>query len=110
MARSFAVLLLALCRVAHAEAPDAGAAMAVEEFTPAVEAFVPPDAGAAVERFEAPAPSGVTARVYGTVAGLASVDTQWESPPKVDMAENVAELHFRATLGVDVKVNEHLRM
>src|SRR5436190_1823666 len=78
----FALVVIALPVAAQEQ--DAGAAMAVEAFAP-IEAFEAPDAGA-VEPFEAPAPAGLTARVFGAVSGLASVDTQFDSPPKVDLA------------------------
>src|SRR6476646_8944541 len=87
--------------------PDAGSGsmMVIEELTP-VEAFVAAggDAGTvggmSVESFDAPAPSAISARVYGSVWGLASIDTRFDSPPKVDMAENVAELRLKGLLGV----------
>ncbi|MBL8957152.1 MAG: hypothetical protein JNK82_40640 [Myxococcaceae bacterium] len=92
------------------DAVDAGTVMTVDAFEPAaVEAFTESQAGT-VESFEPPAPAGLTARVYGNVYGLASVDTRFDSPPRVDMAENVAELRLKALLGVDVKVNDRIRV
>lgn len=80
-----------------------------------LEAFEPVDAGlvadpGGVESFDTPAPAGPVARVYGHVSGLASVDTRFDSPPKTDMAENVAEGRLKAMLGVDVKVSEQVRV
>jgi hypothetical protein len=64
----------------------------------------------AVESFAAPASTGPTARVYGRVMGFGSLDTRFDSPPNVDMAENVAELRAKALLGVDVKLNDRVRV
>lgn len=117
--RTCAVLLV-ISAVARAEDDasdeDGGSSMVIEEFTP-VAAPEPFDGGIgseafepAVESFGAPAPIGPTARVYGNVLGLGSVDTRFDSPPKVDMAENVAELRLKAMLGVDVKVTDRIRL
>jgi len=56
------------------------------------------------------APSGPSVRVYGSVRGEVSVDSRFDSPRNVPMAENVAEGCFKATLGADVKWNEHIRL
>lgn len=80
-----------------------------EAFEPVVSA--PADAGV-VESLEAftPAPVAPTVRLFGSVRGDTSVDTRFDSPRNVPFAENVAEGRLRATLGVDVKVNERIRL
>lgn len=81
----------------------------------ALEAFEEGDAGVclvvapALETFGG-APSGPTARVYGWTSGAAALDTQFDSPRGAPLAEHVFEGRLRAVLGVDVKVNEHLRL
>src|SRR5882724_11733918 len=84
---------------------DAGAPMTIEEFAPAAAT----DASPAIESFAA-APTGPTVRVFGTVQTLASVDTRFDSAPMTDLAENVAELRAKASVGVDVKVNDFVRV
>jgi hypothetical protein len=87
------------------EPSDAGEAAdaVIEEFTPSAPA-------PSVESFAVPAPGGMTAHVYGHVEGWTSLDTRFDSPPGVDMAENVAELRLRAALGIDLKVNDYIRV
>jgi hypothetical protein len=82
---------------------------AFEAFEPVVS--TPADAGV-VESLEAftPAPVAPTVRLFGSVRGDTSVDTRFDSPRNVPFAENVAEGRLRATLGVDVKVNERIRL
>ncbi len=93
---------------AEADAGSEAAASQIEAFAP-VEAFTPVAQPPALETFSA-LPAGMTARVFGTVEAWGSVDTRFDSPPNVDLAENVAELRLRAKVGVDVKVNDHIRL
>jgi hypothetical protein len=100
---------------AVAAAEDAGAAdpgLSIEAF----ESFDPApavDGGVmgplAIERFEAP-PAGPTVRVFGAARSELGVDTNFDSPRNVPFAENVAEGRLKASLGVDVKVNERVRL
>lgn len=120
MLRACTLIALVASGAGHSQQPDSGTTgggMVIEEFTPVAPPAVPDtaDAGAteafsAVESFASPAPSAFTARVYGNVLGLASVDTRFDSPPRVDMAENVAELRLKGLLGVDVKVSDRIRV
>jgi len=113
-----ATLLVVLLAQADAGAPfveDAGPAepaMAIEAFE-AFEPFVEaaPDAGAgpALEAFEV-APSSPTVRLFGAARAETSVDTRFDSPRNVPFAENVAEGRLKVSLGVDVKVNERVRV
>ena len=89
---------------------DAGApaGLAIDEFEPTAE----PDAGAplsTLESFEA-ATSAPTVRFYGWTSGYTSLDTRFDSQRGAALAENVWEGRLRAVLGVDVKVNPHLRL
>jgi hypothetical protein len=95
---------------AHAEEEDGGSPMVIEEFSAPKGLDAGAFAAPPVESFASPAPSGPTARVYGRVTGFGSVDTRFDSPPHVDMAENVAELRAKALLGVDVKLNDRVRV
>ncbi|MEW5740559.1 MAG: hypothetical protein AB1938_16645 [Myxococcota bacterium] len=91
---------------------DAGAsgAMEVESFAPVEVADAGPGPLAApVESFAEPAFSP-SVRVYGWAWGHGAVDTGFESERGVPMAENVAEGRLKALLGVDVKLNAHLRL
>ncbi|MBL8920027.1 MAG: hypothetical protein JNJ54_14275 [Myxococcaceae bacterium] len=96
-----------------ADVPDGGpeSPMAVEAFEP-IEAFTPSgpaDAGAALESFEA-TPTAPSVRLFGAVRADTSVDTRFDSPRNVPFAENVAEGRLKASLGVDVKLNERVRL
>lgn len=105
-------------RVVLAQA-DAGVepVMEIESFVEATdagtiasfEAFEPIDAGTALETFAA-AVSTPTVRVFGSARVDLGVDTGFQSPVNVSFAENVAEGRFRATLGVDVKVSDRVRL
>ncbi|MCC6332719.1 MAG: hypothetical protein IT380_01875 [Myxococcales bacterium] len=96
------------------KAADAGAAsgaMAIDSFEPVAD---PPDAGTSpaapvVEAFSTKDTSP-TARVYGWAWGHGAVDTTFDSERGAPMAENVAEGRLKALLGVDVKLNPHLRL
>jgi hypothetical protein len=87
-------------------AEDGGTTADLESFEPTPI----PSAPTAVESFAPPAPVGLSARVYGNVQGWTSLDTRFDSPPGADLAENVAELRLRTLLGIDVKLNDHLRV
>lgn len=80
--------------------PDAGVA------STAIEAFTPVEG---VEAFEAPS-SGPTVAVSGHVSGAAAVDTQWESPRRAELSENVWDAQLRARVAVDVKLSQSLRL
>jgi len=104
-----ATLLVVLLSQADAGAVDAPA-MTIEGFEAFVE--VPVDAGVAtpvIEAFE-PAPVAPTVRLFGSVRADTSVDTRFDSPRNVPFAENVAEGRLKASLGVDVKVNDRVRL
>ena len=114
----YASFLLALLAAVPAFAEDDGGVVQIESFdspTMAIETFEEVDAGVvdaglvAIEQFktEAPAP---TVRVYGWTSAYTAVDTRADSPRGAAMAENVFEARLRAVLGVDVKLNEHLRL
>ena len=98
----------------EAPAADAGS-VEIEAFEPAVEieGFTEVDAGvASPPAFEAfkSAPAGPTVRVYGWTSAYTAVDTRFDSPRGAAGAENVVEARLRGVLGVDVKLNEHLRL
>ncbi len=104
-------LLVLLAQDGGGEAADAGEPLAVEAF----EAFEPidsspSDAGAPAFESFAPVAAVPTVRLLGAVRADTSVDTRFDSPRNVPFAENVAEGRLRAWLGVDVKVNERLRL
>lgn len=119
--RRVAILLGLLSLPALAE--DDGGAMVIEGFenpsTPRLETFgdvdagEPVDAGAAqpmaFETFKTE-PAAPTVRIYGWTSGSLAVDTRFDSPRGAAGAENVAEGRVRAVLGVDVKVNDHVRL
>jgi hypothetical protein len=107
---------------------DGGSAMGIEAFESApvpsmgVETFEPPhpdplpegegarDAGSlALETFKSDAPSP-TVRVYGWTSAYTALDTRFDSPRGAPLAENVFEGRLRAVLGVDVKLNDHVRL
>ena len=125
------VPLLVLLAAVPAFAEDDGGAMMIESFenpAPAssggmqIETFEEVDAGElskalvevvdagpAIESFKTET-SAPTVRFYGWTSGYTSIDTRFDSPRGVPLAENVWEGRLRAVLGVDVKINEHLRM
>lgn len=88
-----------------APAPDGGEPAAALE----VEAFEAAPAAPAVEEFAA-APAGPEGRAFARLAAELGVDTRFESPRKVALAENVFEARLRASLGLDVKLLERLRV
>ena len=119
-------LLCARAALAQTAAPIAPGVAPADEKPAAIEAFenpVEPTAGPAVEAFERPAvtaapvepvrpaaPELPSIRLRGTVRGESSVDTHFDSPRNVPLAENVAEGRLRALVGVDVKVTSNLRL
>jgi hypothetical protein len=110
-----ATLLVVLLAQADAGTPDVDAgnlqpAMAIEGFAPFVEVALA-DAGStgALEAFGASVP-GPTLRLFGAVRADTSVDTRFDSPRDVSFAENVAEARLKVSLGVDVKVNDRMRV
>lgn len=109
MLRPATLLVLLLAAPSFAEEADGGG-MVIEGFEPfeEVDAGAVVDAGV-IETF-ANAPKGPTARVYGWTAAYAAVDTRFDSERGAALAENVAEGRLRAVLGVDVKLNEHVRL
>lgn len=87
---------------------------ALEEVEPAAAVDAADGGGVAVEAmgvesFE-PQASSPTVQVTGSVSGAASVDTQWESPRRAELAENVWGLQLRARVAVDVKLTQSLRL
>ena len=60
-----------------------------------------------VAPIQAPAPA---ARVFGSVRSLLGVDTRFEPPPPDAAPENVVDLRGRASLGVDVKLSDTMRV
>lgn len=109
MSRAFAILLV-LGFPAFAQEVDGGAAP-IESFE-GIESFEEVDAGVAapaIETFKSEAPSP-TVRVYGNASAYTALDTRFDSPRGAAGAENVFEGRLRAVLGVDVKLNEHLRL
>ncbi|HEY0882835.1 MAG TPA: DUF1302 family protein, partial [Archangium sp.] len=109
MLRPATLLVLLLAAPSFAEEADGGG-MVIEGFEPfeEVDAGAIVDAGV-IETFSN-APKGPTARVYGWTAAYAAVDTRFDSERGAALAENVAEGRLRAVLGVDVKLNEHVRL
>ncbi|MCU0696905.1 MAG: hypothetical protein MUC96_10280 [Myxococcaceae bacterium] len=110
---SGAALLLLLASLDGGEV-DAGVDESTAQGIEAFEAFepvAPPDAGSAevLEAFS-PAPTTPTVRLFGQARAETSVDTRFDSPRNVAFAENVAEGRLRVALGVDVKVNERIRL
>ncbi len=49
-------------------------------------------------------------QLHGHVKGEAGLDTQFDSPRNVPLAENVADARLRAVMGVDVKITSKLRL
>lgn len=96
------------------EPVDAGAEAAVEAAVDAgVDELSEPDAGVTLptlEAFTAPTPNAPTIRFYGWTSAYTALDTRFDSQRGAPLAENVWEGRARAVLGVDVKVNEHLRL
>lgn len=87
--------------------------MAIEEFVEERDAGVV-DAGlplvaTAVESFASSAPTP-TVRFYGWTSAYTAIDTRFDSQRGAALAENVFEGRVKAVLGVDVKVNEHVRL
>ncbi|MFO0600798.1 MAG: hypothetical protein U0228_36145 [Myxococcaceae bacterium] len=93
---------------APAAPADAGSSMAIESFEGEVDAGVVA-AAAVLETFTAPS-SSPQVRFYGWTSGYTSLDTRFDSQRGAPLAENVWEGRVRAVLGVDVKINEHLRL
>lgn len=89
------------------EVVDAGVSEVapVEAFTPSPEAFT---ASPVLAQFDE-APRGPEVRFFAQASALAGLDTRFESPPKAELGENVAELAFRARVGADVKLTPSLR-
>ena len=106
-------LLACLLAAGPAFAEGDGGALEIEGFENPVEevdAGLPVDAGVvALETFKSE-PSAPTVRVYGWTSAYTAVDTRFDSPRGAAGAENVAEARLRAVLGVDVKLNDHLRL
>lgn len=86
----------------------ARAAMAQSE---EIESFenAPEAAPAKIETIEV-VPQKPSVQLRGTVRGDTSVDTHFDSPRNVPLAENVAEARVRALIGVDVKVTSNIRL
>lgn len=95
------LLLGVLLTAVTARAEDDGGVIGVEAF----EAVQDPP----VEVFESEV-SAPTVRVYGWAAGYTALDTRFDSVRGEALAENVFEARARAVLGVDVSLNEHLRL
>lgn len=85
---------------------------------PALEAFeafepfeaVAVDAGAPTVESFAPVTAAPVVRLFGAVRADTSVDTRFDSPRNVPFAENVGEGRVRTWLGVDVKLNDRVRV
>lgn len=74
------------------------------EATPTTVAPTP-----AVEEL-APKPEAPSIQLHGNVRGDTGLDTRFDSPRNVPLAENVFEARFKTTIGVDVKLNANLRL
>lgn len=107
-----AALLVVLAQLDGGLATDGGSetGLSIEAFEPFVEE-APVDAGAALEigRFEVEKPAPVV-RLFGAARAELGVDTRFDSPRNVPFAENVAEGRLKVSLGVDVKLNERIRL
>ncbi len=91
---------------------DAGVAEAppgIEAFEPVAEPSVPAPPEARVDAFEE-TPEVPTVTLHGHVRGDSSVDTRFDSPRNVPLAENVAEARLKGAVGADVKINSWLRL
>ncbi len=96
------------------------AQMEVEAFEPSVpagagvlqvEVMQPVDAAA--KAVDAASPSlleSMNVTLRGAVRAETSVDTHFDSPRNVPLAENVAEARLRASIGLDVRVSAWLRL
>ncbi|MDP3154024.1 MAG: hypothetical protein Q8N23_15225 [Archangium sp.] len=100
---AFVVAVFALPAFAQ---EDGGGAMGIETFEE-VDAGTP--VVAPLETFKSE-PAAPTVRVYGWTSAYTSLDTRFDSPRGAALAENVWEGRLRAVLGVDVKLNEHVRL
>jgi len=120
-------LLCARGALAQTAAPIAPPTAPADDKPAAIEAFENPvePPPRPIETFENPAvavtpapvepilktgPELPSIRLRGTVRGESSVDTHFDSPRNVPLAENVAEGRLRAMVGVDVKVTSNLRL
>jgi hypothetical protein len=88
---------------------DAGDSLEPIDTLESFEGFSVPDAGPNIEAFTPPT-TGPTARLYGVARAEFAVDTSFDSPRAVALAENVLEGRLRASLGVDVKVTRAVRV
>lgn len=82
----------------------------LESFEDSSEAADGVARGVEVDAFEAPAPAAPTVRVFGHVSGSGAVDTRFESPRGSALAENVGEARLRASVGLDAKLSERVRV
>ena len=100
---AFVVAVFALPAFAQ---EDGGGAMGIETFE---EVDAGTAAVAPLETFKSE-PAAPTVRIYGWTSAYTSLDTRFDSPRGAALAENVWEGRLRAVLGVDVKLNEHVRL
>lgn len=115
--RFICLALIAALPAFAQEDVDAGAPMEIESFESApamaIEGFEEVDAGVtaapSIETFQSKAWSP-TVRVYGWASSYVAVDTRFDSPRGVALAENVAEARLKAVLGVDVKLTDWIRV
>ncbi|MBL8910484.1 MAG: hypothetical protein JNM17_07245, partial [Archangium sp.] len=99
--------------VADAGVEDAGAPSSsmIEEFVAAADdAGVDAGTVVALETFTSPTPNAPSIRFFGWTSAYTALDTRFDSQRGAPLAENVFEGRARAVLGVDVKINEHLRL
>jgi hypothetical protein len=80
-----------------------------------IEAFEPADAGPGlvlpgVSGFVASALEAATVKLYGFASATASVDTRFDSPRGAPLGENVAEGWVHALVGLDARLNAHVRV
>ena len=111
MGRLLLVGLALVATRAKAGEADAGEASSGMMEVEAFEEVPAPDAGAAaaIEQFAAPS-TAPTVKLFGSVEGTLAVDTVFESPRNVELAENVWDAQARVRLGADIKVFPWLRL
>lgn len=103
------LLFFALPAFAQDDAGLEEPAMQIESFEEVVDAGSSLTVAPVIETFENK-PWQPTVRVYGWTSAYFAVDTRFDSPRGVALAENVAEARLKAVLGVDVKLTDWVRV
>ena len=115
--------LLLVAGAAHAQseveaAPASNQPSVAHEKPAEIEAFeqspeaTPTSSPATVTPIEAiqATPEAPSIQLHGNVRADTGLDTRFDSPRNVPLAENVFEARLKTTVGVDVKINSNLRL